>query len=162
MAENIVWGGSGIEKVVYDFILNNVTLGSIVVELGGGNVSTRMLGEKYNLYTIEHDINWLHKVKCTTYIYACIKDRWYNRDSLKKLPKNIELLFVDGPSDANFNGREGILKNYDLFPNCSKFLFHDTWRPKESQVAKELAKILNKNVIFYNEGNPPDYWAFLS
>ena len=163
MVENIIWGGSGIEKVVYDFILNNVTPGSIVIELGGGGVSTQVLGEKYELYTIEHDLAWIHKFKRTKYIWAPLKNGWYDIVPLGNLPNNIEMILVDGPSGGHiFNLREGILKHYNLFNNASKYLFHDTYREKEICIAKELAQILNKNIKFYEEGNPKDYWAFLT
>ena len=102
--DEIPWGGASMEKVVYDFILKKVAPGSTVVELGGGECSTRSLGQKYNLYTIEHDNKWLNYADYTTYIHAPISDGWYDRASLKdKLPTDIKMVLVDGPSGTHPN-----------------------------------------------------------
>lgn len=164
IVDNMNWGGSGIEKVVYDFILQHVPTGSTIVEFGGGDCSTRVLGENYNLYTIEHDNRWLNHIKYTTYIHAPIDGEWYDRDCLEgKLPTDIKMIFIDGPSGGGFWLRPGLLKNLDLFGDLENtmFLLHDTWREPDKNLASELAAALDREVVFYEEGTPKDYWAFI-
>jgi hypothetical protein len=164
IVENMKWGGSGIEKVVYDFILNHVAEGETIIEFGGGNCSTRVLGSKYSLYTIEHNSQWLSHKEYTNYIYAPIKNGWYDRSLLEnKIPKDIKLIFVDGPSGSGTWLRSGLLKNLDLFENLDKisFVFHDTWRKDDKKLAEDLSKKINREVVFYEDGNPKDYWAFI-
>lgn len=93
--------GVGLElrKVLYEFILKEIPSGSNVVELGGGNCSTRAFGKEYNLYTIEHDDRFLKHTDYTTYLYAPIKNGWYDREHLEGvMPKDISMVFIDGPS----------------------------------------------------------------
>jgi len=159
LLESVVWGGSGFERCVYDFIVENVKEGSTVVEFGSGNVSTRVLGNKYKLFSVEHDGKWLSYPEYTTYIHAPIKDGWYDTQILeKKLPPQIDFLLVDGPSGAGFNHRDGLMQNLNIIKNCKQILFHDTWRPMETQLAKEVAKKLHKKIEFFTHG---DYWAYL-
>lgn len=156
------WGGSGIEKVVYEFILKKIPAGSTIVEFGGGNVSTRVLGERYKLYTIEHDTAWLNHIDYTTYIPAPIKDGWYDRKFLKgKLPTDIKMILVDGPSGHGMWCRDGLLKNLDLFGDLrgTLFLLHDTWREGERKLARQLASAIGCEAVFYEEGEPKDYWS---
>ena len=167
IVDNMRWGGSGIEKVVYDFIIQHVPAGSTIVEFGGGQCSTRVLGESYNLYTIEHNDGWLNHKKYTTYIHAPIDGDWYDRKHIEgKLPTDIKMIFIDGPSDDCNGGfwlRPGLLKNLDLFGDLENimFLLHDTWREADKDLANELASALNREVVFYEEGDPKDYWAII-
>lgn len=164
IVDNMNWGGSGIERVVYDFISKHIPAGETIVEFGGGECSTRVLGESYKLYTIEHDDNWLKHTGYTTYIHAPIDGDWYDRGCIEgKLPTDIKMIFIDGPSGGGLWLRPGLLKNLDLFGDLENtmFLLHDTWREPDKNLASELAAVLNREVIFYEEGNPKDYWAFI-
>lgn len=62
-------GGSGIEKVVFDYILKNVKLGSTVVELGAGLVSTQVLGQYYKRYSVEQSEDYCDVYQNVRYIY---------------------------------------------------------------------------------------------
>ena len=161
---DIKWGGSGIEKVLYEFILDQVSIGSVVVELGGGNCSTRALGRNYRLYTIEHDSRFLQHTDYTTYLHAPINNDWYDRECLmEKIPDDIRMIFVDGPSGNGTWLRTGLLDNLDLFGNLDNtmFIVHDTWRSQDMNLAKNLAEKLNREVVFFQQGTPEDYWAFV-
>lgn len=161
---NIKWGGSGIEKVLYEFILDRVPTGSVVVELGGGNCSTKALGRNYRLYTIEHNEHFLQHTDYTTYLYAPINNGWYDREYLvEKIPDDISMVFVDGPSGNGHWLRTGLLDNLDLFGNLDStiFIVHDTWRDQDLNLAKDLAEKLNREVIFFQQGSPKDYWALV-
>lgn len=152
--DEIVWGGSGIEKVVFDYILNHIPKGSVIVELGAGHVSTRALCEHYKLYSVEHNKQYIGHYK-SNYIFAPNKNsiEWYDVGILKrKLPpkKDQKLIFIDG------HMRHGILDHLDLFNPDAMYLIHDTYREGEIELTKKLAAALGKNYEFHTEG---DYWS---
>jgi hypothetical protein len=155
MLEDITFGGSGMEKVVFDFIESNIPHGSVIVELGSGDVSTRFLSQKYSLYSVEQDERWLNKYN-SNYFYAPIRNGWYSPEPLSSLPKKFDLLIIDGP--AGQGNRNGILSNLHLIDNHAKILIHDTNRKDEKDLAINLASVLNKGVSFFTHG---DFWAFI-
>jgi hypothetical protein len=160
--DSITWGGSGIERCLYEFIIENIPAGSTMVELGGGNVSTRVFSEVYDLYTIEHNAKWINIFPKSTYIYAPIDSSgWYKRSVLDgKLPKNVDFLFVDGPSGSDIEWmRDGLLNHLDLFDGCDKILFHDTFREDDLNLATKVASELSMTMEANTVG---DYWAFLT
>jgi len=149
--DKINWGGSGIEKVVFDFIRENVKSGSSVLELGAGYVSTKALMPYYKLTTVEHDINFKNINPNT--IYAPINNGWYDTAVLdKSLAAHYDLLIIDGAD------RLQVLNNLHYFEKCDKIIIHDTYRDKEKQLATELKLRLNKNLEWFTNG---DYWAYL-
>lgn len=147
------WGGSGIEKVVFDFICDQIPAGSTVVELGAGYVSTQALSVPYNLYSVEHKAEFVNRIEHVHYIYAPEVDGWYDLEILKeKLPPKEEqkLILIDGLN------RWKIAFNMDLFNKLALFIIHDTYRREEKLLAYDLSGILKRKVTFHTEG---DYWA---
>lgn len=146
------WGGSGIERVVFDFIIQNVPIGSVAIELGAGHVSTKALCVPYVLYSVEHDEKYIGHY-ASTYIHAPIVNDWYDRSKLiRMLPRKIDqkLILIDGIN------RRGILNNLDLFNRNALYIIHDTYRKEESDLALELAGALGRDYILHTNG---DYWA---
>lgn len=160
------WGGSGIERCLFEFIINKIPSGSTVIEIGSGYCSTQAFSKIYNLFSIENNPKYINLVKDVNYIYAPISNGWYNREIVKNsIPTNYQLVFVDGPigeclldieNSEYHNGRAGILDNIDIFNKDSIYIFHDTYRINEVKIAMEFAKKLNKKITFYNEC---DFWA---
>lgn len=151
--DNIIWGGSGIEKVVFDYILSIIPIGSTVVELGAGNVSTRAFSLHYKTYSAEHNEEFVGLFENVNYIFAPEVDGWYDREILEmSLPpkEDQKLIFIDGV------GRRNILDNMDLFNPNAVYLIHDTYREKEIELAHDLALKLNRTAVFHTEG---DFWA---
>ena len=147
------WGGSGIEKVVFDYIRANIKVGSVVVELGAGLVSTKCLSEYYDLYSVEHQRQYINLFWKSNYIFAPLVNDWYDIEILEKeLPKRElqELILIDG---AN---RKGILDHLDLFNPKAMYLIHDTYRNEEIETANMIGKQLQREVQFHTKG---DYWA---
>lgn len=148
---DITWGGSGIEKVVFDFIRDRIPEGSTVVELGAGLVSTKALSRFYNLYSVEHDEKFIGLVDGVNYIHAPLVDGWYDLNILKeRLPAKYDMVLVDGVA------RQLLLYNMDLFMHSALYVVHDTNRDNERLAAIGLSKILKRKAEFYSQG---DYWA---
>lgn len=146
------WGGSGIEKVVFDWILENVPTGSTVIELGAGHVSTQAFAEHYKTYSVEDNPEYLGHYK-VNYIYAHIVNGWYDREILQKLlpPKEEQkLILIDG------SNRHNVLFNLDLFNPNAIYLIHDTYRGSMVTLAENIGKKLGRITIFHENG---DYWA---
>ena len=137
------WGGSGIEKCLFDFICDLIPSGSKVVELGSGEVSTRALSEVYDLYSIEQDEKWMI-LPNVNYIHAPLVDGWFDRSKIK-LPVNYKLVLVDAPSGTG--NRSGLLNNLDLFDMRSSFIFHDTDRDEERKLAEKFAEMTGNQIL---------------
>ncbi len=151
------WGGSGIEKELFRFIEDNFFRGIRVVEFGGGYGSTPALASLYELYTVEENPSFISGDVNTTWIHAPIKNGWYDLDVLKeKLPKEFDLLFIDGP--AGSGNRDGILDNLNLIPENCKIILHDTYRPAEINLSIKLAELLNKEPVFHHDN---DFWCLI-
>jgi len=156
------WGGSGIERCVFEFILKRFQNKNVVVELGAGLCSTEAFSKFYEVYSVEDNPNFINLFENVNYILSPIKNYWYDREIvLDNLPKKIDLVFVDGPSGSG--NRNGLLDNLDLFENCS-FIFHDTYREPEKKLAIDVAKKLNREVLFFDTTITSvngDFWAFI-
>ena len=158
---NHKWGGSGIEKCLFDYILDKDEVGSTIIELGAGYCSTKAFSEFYNLYSIEENPSYVNLVSGVNYILANIKDNWYDREIVKQnIPKTHNLVFVDGPSGEG--NRSGLLDNLDLFNENTIYIFHDTYREPEMLLAKDVAKKLNKTITFFDttkDMDNGDFWV---
>ena len=153
-------GGSGIEKVTFDYVSNKIAHGSIFVELGAGIVSSRAFSKIFNLHSVEQSQEYCGIYTDVKYIHAPIKNGWYDVDVLKsELPKNISGIFVDGP--AGSGNRQGLLDNLDLFDLSSDamLIFHDTYHDEERKLAVNIANKLGLSIKEYTNG---DYYAVVS
>lgn len=143
---SIQWGGSGIEKELFDQIRTLIPDGAIVIEFGSGKVSTKALAEHYNLYSVDENNTFIGLVSRVKYIHAPINDGWYDRKILKRcLPKQCDLILIDGP--AGTGNRYGILHNLDLI-QAKTIIVHDTNRRPEWILAETIAYRLNKQLEF--------------
>lgn len=150
--ENIKWGGSGIEKCVFDYLINRFAKGTKMLEFGAGDVSTKAFSQYFELTTIEQMNEWIGRYP-SKYIHAPLRGDWYDRNYLLNLPKDFEVIFVDGPLGDK---RQGVLNNLDLFNTDCVWVFHDIYRPTERKLAVDFANITNKKINFYEDC---DYWA---
>ena len=144
-------GGYAISIEMYYWILENLSKGSTILELGSGT-GTVELAEYYNVFSIEHNKRWLNHAKAK-YIYAPIvsyrtKDvyKWYDREIIKaKIPEKYDLLLVDGPNGSI--GREGFVNNITLFNMNVPIIIDDTQRKKEADICDFIRVNYNKKVI---------------
>jgi len=140
------------DKEMYNWIRRNIPRGSTILELGSGK-STIDLVKDYRVYSVEHDKEWLNLTDKARYIYAPIKDGWYDTDILKKeLPSKYDLIIVDGP--PGYIGRMGFYHNLRLFKTkVCPILFDDTNRGAEKDLLEKITKKLRTKYTEYNVGN---------
>jgi hypothetical protein len=154
---NHKWGGSGIEIELFQFIIDEFKEGSTIVELGSGYCSTKAFSLYFNTYSIDENPDYLHIFNYVNYLHAPKRDGWYDRELVKEfLPEKYSLVFVDGPLGEG--NRNGLISNIDIFDKDSSFIFHDTFRDPEKKLALEVARILNRDVIFYEKN---DFWGYI-
>jgi len=149
-------GGWSISPKMINWIFDNLPQDSIILELGSG-YATKLLVEKYKVYSIEQDPNWMNKYRGSNYIYSPIKDyenyKWYDLSFINEIDKNYDLLLVDGPTQAS-GGRYGLLEHIDKFYNSNAIIiFDDVNRKEDLDVMMKLSKKINRSfkVIFEPE-----------
>jgi predicted O-methyltransferase YrrM len=121
------FGGWSIDKELFDFIRSVLPEGKIMLELGSG-WSSQKFSEYYTVYSIEHNEKWVGKYS-THYIYAPIKNGWYDISILsKKLPQSYDLILIDGPTGDI--GRGGFYSHLDLFNTNVIMIFDDINRKR--------------------------------
>lgn len=152
----LAWGGSGIERAFFDWILATFPAGSKVLELGAGFCSTKGFSLCYETYSVDDNMAYLNLHEGVSYVFAPIQDGWYDRKIIDAIPKDYDFIFVDGP--AGTGRRSGILKNLDVLRNDVPILFHDTNRPKERDLVFAVAEKLRKHANFFDEG---DFWGIV-
>ena len=141
MNENL--NGWAISTELFKWIRENFTKGSTILELGSGT-GTIDLCKHYTMYSVEHNPRFVG-LAASNYIYAPIKDGWYDTEVLKKmLPDRYDLIIVDGPPRRI--GRQGFFDNLSLFRHDVPIVFDDTQRPEEYALAIKTAAFLNMKV----------------
>ena len=153
--------GWTLPEKAFQWIEENIPVGSNIVELGSGHGSIR-LSENYNVWSIEHNETWLN-ISSSNYIHAEIipfsvngeKGHWYNAEKIKcALPEKYALMIIDGPPSTI--GRNGVLAFQELFNWDCHILVDDTHRAEDKLIADELSsqKLLNqKHFTEYYEQN---------
>ena len=145
------FGGSGIDKELYDYVRFTVPAQSVVVELGSGHVSTPRFSRVYRLYSVEHDKRFLDTSPGANYIHAPLqKDGWYDPTVLARmLPKRYAALVIDGPVVSS--DRMGFCRHIGLFDPAAVWVFHDTNRPADLANYEEAARLSGKRHIEFDE-----------
>jgi len=153
MGKIVKIGGSfTLAEEVYAVIYSLVPEGGTILELGSG-LSTRILNEKYKVYTVEHKmkyINHLSSLPNATLFYASVdpETNWYDREVIKQIPRDHDLILVDGPiGDVR---RLGFGENYDLFKQDVPVIFDDVNRPNGYKSLTEVAGKMGRNCTIYN------------
>lgn len=131
-----------------DYILNNFPKGSSMLEFGSGE-NTKLFTKKFKVTSIEHDKNYIGLAKNSNYIYAPIKNGWFDISKLDSLKnKKFDIILVDAPpSDI---GRIGLLYNLHYFNWDAVIIFDDTNRTNEAMVcANFVVRFRPKNITLF-------------
>ena len=107
-------------------------------------MGTIELSKFYNVHTVEHDEKWLNKTDKVKYIFAPLVDEWYDVEILKKeLPKQYDLLIIDGPIHEK---RLNILHNLTLFDFTGIIIIDDTNREGDYTMSLKISEVYNKKI----------------
>lgn len=125
--------------------------GGVILELGSG-YGTKILSERYTMYSIEHNDSWLNKYD-STYIHAPIIDGWYDVDVLRnELPIGYDLILIDGPpTTISPQIRTGFLKNISLFNTDAIMVFDDVNRSSERWLTEQVSELVNRKLTIYGD-----------
>ena len=136
---------------IHEWIENNLPKGSTILEMGSGKGTLRLV-KNYTVYSIEHSEKWMNRYG-SNYIYAPIKDGWYDVESVKKgIPDNYDLLIVDGPTRKIDGKKVGRRKLYDylhLFNTDVTIIVDDSDRGREMKLLKDMVEKLGRNYNSY-------------
>tara|TARA_R110000751_G_scaffold197125_3_gene302345 strand:+ start:1418 stop:2020 length:603 start_codon:yes stop_codon:yes gene_type:complete len=100
--------GCAIDVSMFDWIRQNLPDGSKILEFGSGT-GTIELAKHYEVTCIEDSSEWMDVAKDAHYIYAPLKDNWYDWTHLEVLKdETFDLILVDGPFDLD--KRHGIVE----------------------------------------------------
>ncbi|MED5350599.1 MAG: DUF6395 domain-containing protein [Candidatus Thermoplasmatota archaeon] len=150
-------GGWAITEQVYGLIRYMLPSESTIVEFGSGE-GTILLTRNYDVYSIEHDEEFLGIAPMSTYIHAPIREYdgimgkgWYDADIIQdSLPPDYDLILVDGPPGSI--GRDGIIQNLDLLDLSKIILVDDVNRSVERNLAIEIADRVGSIPIVFGDG----------
>ena len=135
------------------WVLEHIVKESIILEFGSGYGTTKILGDQYELYSIEHNPEWCGLYN-STYIYAPIKNKFYDLDILKEeMPSKYDVIIIDGPPekiDGHRNGRAGFCDNLDLFNTDAIMIFDDLHRKRDVVILNNVCEKLGQKPKIYS------------
>jgi len=136
---------------IHEWIENNIPKGSTILELGSGKGTLRLV-ENYTVYSIEHSKKWMDRYG-SNYIYAPIKDGWYDIDAIQKgIPEHYDLLLIDGPPrkiDDKKVGRRPFSDHLYLFNTDVTIIVDDSDRGREMKLINDLVEKLGRGCKEY-------------
>lgn len=144
--------GWSIPREAFEWIYENLPHGSTILELGSGN-GTKELVKYYNVVSIEENKKWVDVVPESKYIYAPLKEYensnthsccWFDDSCLTQLPKDYDLLIIDGPVG---NNRGNFVHFMEYFKKDVPYVIDDTNRGIDKEMALHLSEQLNKKPL---------------
>jgi len=146
--KNTTLGSWAIEENLFQWLIDNVPVGSKILELGSG-AGTIHMAERWNVTSIEHNKAFLNLSKKSEYIHAPIVDGWYDISKLQNLP-SFDVLLIDGPASSD-GERIGFMEYSYLFKGIENvpILVDDVNRNSELTLLKNLSVLLNKTYKIY-------------
>ena len=126
---------------------------STILELGSGE-GTVELGKDYNIFSIEHNIDYCANLKSICY-HVPLSMGWYDRDMLEIVLPSIpeyDLLIIDGPP-GNVSNRSNFMNHLDLFDISCNILIDDIHRPDEGKLFMNLLFKGGRDAIIQTAGD---------
>jgi len=147
MAHEVGFGGKHLEHAVFDCIRTHVPHGSHVLELGSGWV-TGQLAQYYHMHSVEENERWLH-IYDSHYIYAPLRDGWYDVDVLAhELPTiSYACVIVDGPFRKRHRYR--LLDHIHLFDYSAMFIHDEVQFSGIYHLMVQTAQIMGHHYTVY-------------
>ena len=154
-----------------DRIIETIPAGSVFLELGSGK-GTRKLVEHFDVYTVEHDPQYVGSVPGAKYIHAPLRPvphnvawkrfpaltEWYDVDVLRReLPKSYAAVLVDGP--PNSFRRAGFYVYYSLFDPTAVVFLDDVGRENESRMLRLFAQDLKIPQVTIYDSHQRHSWS---
>ena len=132
---------------ILEAVRNLVTKDAVILEFGSG-IGSKSLAEICNVFSVEHDENFLNLYDTVNYIYSPLVEmesspefmetKSYDFDIIRqKIPSSIDMVIVDGPPE--YAGRSGLLSNLSLFNDECIWIVDDVLRPKDQKLANYIA-----------------------
>jgi len=153
----VPFGGWAIDESLALHIDTLIDPGCTILELGSGEGTIELI-QHWEVYSIEHDEEWLYKFE-TNYIHAPLKEHkplkhhegniWYDARVLEvMLPKiDYDLILVDGPPGHRGGG---FVKYFDLFKHDVPIVFDDANLKRNWQVLRSISGRLKRPYTVYN------------
>lgn len=142
------FGKSSIDIELYEYVIQNFDDSKVILEFGSGDGSTKYFSQIYKIYSIEHNLDYIDRYADSNYIFAPLKDGWYDIDIVKKSVSGIhyDLIIVDGPPRES---RYGFIKHYDIFNRHVPIIIDDYHRDIEKQMVDLLITKYGKKIIHH-------------
>ena len=142
------FGGWAISQELFDWLDANVKHGSTILELGSGK-GTAELVKLWEVYSVEHDLEWVGKVKGSHYLHAPLVDGWYHPNKVNSLIKQIDcdVVIIDGPPSAQ--GRGNFIRHMGLFNPAVPWVFDDMHRLPDLRSAAKVAKARDAQLVLH-------------
>ena len=136
----------------FRWIEENIKENAAILEFGSGDGSQR-LSKRYNLWSVEHDREWIGKTQ-SNYVHAEIVSNpwseklgeagWYDPAFLDAIPGSVELIIIDGP--VGTIGRGGILHVLERLPKFQYLLVDDTDRKEVRALSEKICEMLQLKI----------------
>jgi len=137
---------------LFFYLISSVPPGQTILEIGAGT-GTIELSKLYKVYSIESNHEYIGLSKTATYIYAPLKDGWYDMDIVSKQLSDINYsaIIVDGPNRQEGN-RQGFLDNLQLFDTNGYIFFDDINSESIFNIYNNLSNKLQRKTEEYWDG----------
>jgi len=130
---------------IFDYLCKLFPDGGKILEFGSGD-GTRILAEKFDICSIEHDEVWASKCDTECHLIPIRPNHtstennqtgWYDvEEVLKIIPDDLDIIIIDGPNGTI--GRHGVLSVLESLPKSATYIVDDVHRDAELDLYNRL------------------------
>lgn len=150
-----------ISESMFNAIIEACPPDGTILELGSGS-TTRLFAEKRNIISIEHNEQYVRYYnKRENYIHAPLVNDWYSLDILlKEIPKEYDILLVDGPdTDTRI---KFFFKYMNIFnPSIPWFLDDLDYKPFKDDFSEMIDICYNLGKSYQRFNDSKKAWGIL-